>query len=41
MGLENGVATILYMVLDFHIIATRNSEEFFVSDGLRGGDAMI
>lgn len=34
--LENGVATILYMVLDFHIIATRNSEECFVGDGLRG-----
>ena len=34
--LENGVATILYMVLDFKIMATRNSEVCFVCDGLRG-----
>ena len=34
--LKNGVATVLYMVLDFQIMVTRNRGECFVCDGLRG-----
>ena len=34
--LENGGVAVLYMVLDFQIMAFRNSEECFVCDGLRG-----